>query len=368
MNSVASSGILHWVDTMKQAILYSTVIALFSGVVASLAQSPAAESPTAQSSPLRSPSATNAPLPDPPVLNLPIDCKLGQDCFVQNYVDRDPSPNSRDFKCGSRTYNAHNGTDFRIQNHLARKKGVAVLAAAAGNVDRLRDGEPDISVRVAGPTSVANKECGNAVVINHGDGWSTQYCHMANGSIVVRPGQKVAAGDKIGAVGLSGNTEYPHLHISVRHNSTLIDPFSYGSSEPCGGGQSLWSEALKSSLQYHEIEALNQGFASLPVTMENIESGDIIAHPLTKDGPLIAYIRVIGLKAGDVQTLTIFAPDGNSFASQTSPPSDTDKAQVFLSIGRRNSKGDFQSGEYKAVYTVTRANAEVFQSTFRATR
>ena len=305
----------------------------------------------------------------PPVLNLPIDCELGENCVIQNYVDRDPSPMSRDFKCGTRTYNAHNGTDFRISNNLAREKGVAVLAAAAGTVDRLRDGEPDVSVRIAGQASVANKECGNAVVINHDGGWSTQYCHMAKGSIVVKPGQKVAVGDKIGAVGLSGNTEYPHVHLSVRHNGELIDPFSYGSTGACGGGgQSLWNEALKPALQYREIEALNKGFASVPVTMENIESGEVLSHPLMKEAPLIAYIRVIGLKAGDVQSLTITAPDGSPFLSQSFPPSDADKAQAYISIGRRNPKDDWPSGAYKAVYSIKRANSEVFQTSFSATR
>ena len=303
------------------------------------------------------------------MLNLPIDCKLGEDCVIQNYVDRDPSPSSRDYKCGTRTYNAHNGTDFRIPNHLAREKGVAVLAAAAGTVDRLRDSEPDVSVRMNGQASVANKECGNAVVINHDGGWSTQYCHMAKGSIIVKAGQKVAAGDRIGAVGLSGNTEYPHVHLSVRHNNELIDPFSYGSTGACGGGgQSLWNESLKSALQYREIEALNKGFSSTPVTMDNIESGEVLSHPLTKEGSLIAFIRVIGLKTGDVQSLTITAPDGSPFLSQTFPPSDADKAQAYVSIGKRNPKFDWPVGEYKAVYTVKRASSEVFQTSFSASR
>jgi hypothetical protein len=304
----------------------------------------------------------------PLVLNLPIDCRPGEDCVVQNYVDHDGSSKSRDFKCGSKTYDAHNGTDFRIPSHLALTKGVSVLAAAPGIVDRMRDGEHDVSVRIAGPASVANKECGNAVVVNHAGGWSTQYCHMAKGSVVVKPGQHVAAGDKIGQVGLSGNTEYPHLHLSVRHNGTLVDPFSFGSTEACGSGQSLWNEALAVTLQYREIEALNRGFVSKPITMEDIESGDVLSHPLTKDSALVAYTRVIGLRAGDVQSLTIFAPDGSTFASQTFPPSDADKAQAFISIGRRNPKDDWQSGKYRAEYTVRRANVTVFQTSFDAAR
>jgi murein DD-endopeptidase MepM/ murein hydrolase activator NlpD len=303
----------------------------------------------------------------PPVLGLPIDCKLGVDCIIQNYVDRDPSPMSHDFMCGTRTYDAHNGTDFRIPDEGARAKGVSVLAAASGVVDRLRDGEPDISVRVTGQQAVENKECGNAVVINHDDGWSTQYCHMARGSIVVKQGQRVTAGEKIGLVGLSGNTEYPHVHLSVRHRGELIDPFSFGSTAACGSeGRSLWQDTLKPDLKYREIEVLNKGFSSAPVTMENIESGEILSHPLTSEGPIIAYVRVVGLKSGDLQSLTITSPDGTEFAGRTFPPSDANKAQAYISVGRNNPKREWPIGNFKAHYLIKRAGTEVLQIDFEA--
>ncbi len=47
-------------------------------------------------------------------LKLPLACKLGASCFIQNYVDHDPSPNYQDFMCGSRTYDKHDGTDSRV--------------------------------------------------------------------------------------------------------------------------------------------------------------------------------------------------------------------------------------------------------------
>ena len=48
--------------------------------------------------------------------------------------------------------------------------GVDVLAAAPGRVSRLRDGVADVSVKAAGATSIKGAECGNGVVIDHGDG------------------------------------------------------------------------------------------------------------------------------------------------------------------------------------------------------
>ena len=109
-----------------------------------------------------------------PALALPIACAIGRGCEVQHYVDLDPGPGVRDYHGGRRTYEGHNGVDIRIADMAAQRRGVDVLAAAAGTVLRLRDGVADISVRTQGLAKVAGQECGNGVVIGHGDGWQTQ--------------------------------------------------------------------------------------------------------------------------------------------------------------------------------------------------
>src|SRR5689334_24736349 len=105
-----------------------------------------------------------------PRLALPIACEVGRTCEVQHYVDRDPGPGVLDYRCGHRTYDKHNGVDIRLLDMAAQRRGVNVLAAAAGRVARLRDGKPDVSVRAAGAPSVSGQECGNGVVIDHGEG------------------------------------------------------------------------------------------------------------------------------------------------------------------------------------------------------
>ena len=45
-------------------------------------------------------------------------------CFVQNYVDRDPSTGALDYRCGHRTYDKHDGTDIRLLDMAAQKSGV----------------------------------------------------------------------------------------------------------------------------------------------------------------------------------------------------------------------------------------------------
>ena len=138
----------------------------------------------ALASPLPAATATQSP---PIGLALPIQCRVGVDCEIQNYVDRDPGPGAKDYTCGSRSYQDHNGVDFRLPTLARQRQGVAVLAAADGRVLRVRDGVADVSVRAAGAQSVDGRECGNAVVIGHEGGFETQYCHMANGSVRAKP-------------------------------------------------------------------------------------------------------------------------------------------------------------------------------------
>jgi hypothetical protein len=202
-------------------------------------------------------------------------------------------------------------------------------------------------------------------VIEHRDGWSTQYCHMAKGSLRIKPGDDVTAGQPLGLVGLSGDTEFPHVHLTIRHNGTMVDPFAADApSEACNGGHSLWASSQATALAYRPGEIINAGFAGMQVTMELIENGAVKAPVAASAEALVAYVRTIGLQAKDQQTLTVQAPDGSPFAEYRAPPLDNDKAQVFVNAGRRRSKPTWPTGSYKATYTVTRDGTEVLRKAF----
>jgi murein DD-endopeptidase MepM/ murein hydrolase activator NlpD len=143
-------------------------------------------------------------------LALPVACEIGRDCFVQNFFDHDPGPDRRDYACGWLSYDGHDGTDFRVADVPAMMRGVTVVAAAPGTVKVVRDGMDDINLAEIGREALKGREAGNGVVIDHGDGWETQYSHMRKASIVVRSGQAVEAGTPLGRIGLSGATEFPH--------------------------------------------------------------------------------------------------------------------------------------------------------------
>jgi peptidase M23-like protein len=194
-----------------------------------------------------------------PKLEFPVECIEGEDCWVVNYVDVAPETNSvKDFNCGLRSYDDHKGTDIAIRDRQTMEYGVDVLAAADGTVLRIRDGVEDtiLSRDQLYIIKKENKSCGNGVFIEHGDGWQTIYCHLKKNSTVVKPNQTVKAGQKLGQVGHSGYVEFPHLHIGVMHNESLIDPYTgLSNQEGCNNSNQKQAEKTSQSLWAEEAHA-----------------------------------------------------------------------------------------------------------------
>jgi murein DD-endopeptidase MepM/ murein hydrolase activator NlpD len=63
---------------------------------------------------------------------------------------------------------------------------------------------------------------GGTVWLDHGAGLLTMYCHLS--AMDCRPGDVLATGDRLGAVGATGRVTGPHLHWSVLLNRAMVDP------------------------------------------------------------------------------------------------------------------------------------------------
>lgn len=66
---------------------------------------------------------------------------------------------------------------------------------------------------------------GNTVIISHGGGFTTVYCHLSK--FAVKAGQRVKRWDVIGYIGQTGKALGPHVHYEVRRNGKAVNPYKY---------------------------------------------------------------------------------------------------------------------------------------------
>ena len=105
---------------------------------------------------------------------------------------------------GVRSSGNHTGLD------VAAPTGTAIKAAASGTVTY---------------ASWSTTGYGNCIIISHGNGIETLYGHCS--ALYVSVGQYVEQGATIGAVGSTGNSTGPHLHLEIRSNGTRLNPQYY---------------------------------------------------------------------------------------------------------------------------------------------
>lgn len=292
-------------------------------------------------------------------LSIPVKCSVGADCFVQNYPDMQPGSEAKDYRCGVMSFDNNRATEFRLKNYLQMELGVGALAAADGKVIGVRDGMEDINVRDINPESVSGQECGNGVVIDHGDGWETQYCHLHKGMIYVKKGQEVKAGDLLGRIGMSGETYYPHLALLVRKDGFYIDPFTGRKvstacmTEP--PTESLWNADAQKTLQPVETALLGMGFTDAKPDGEMARWGKYSEKTLSIDTPVLTlWTDIMGIKTGDILMLEIFDP-GQHRILQHQKNFTENKAQQFYFAGQRvQDESSWEPGIYQGRVTLMR--------------
>ena len=156
--------------------------------------------------------------------------------------------------------NMYKGSPFRKQNWYIY--GQPVYAPAAGTVIEVQNDIPDNEYAgrtIQSPNLPADMDpfgMGNHVIIDHGNGEFSVLLHMEKGSVPVRTGQAVKAGQLLGRVGFSGDAIFPHLHYTVMN-----------------GSKELVSEGIPS---YFYNYKLFRGGLVIKVEKGRVDTGDII--------------------------------------------------------------------------------------------
>ncbi|AWN48874.1 M23 family peptidase [Methylobacterium terrae] len=130
-------------------------------------------------------------------------------------------------------YRPHNGVDW------AATRGTPIMATGDGTI----------------VSAGARSGYGNRVEIQHANGYTTAYNHMARIARGVAPGARVRLGQVIGAVGTTGLSTGPHVHYEVAINGRFVDPMKIR----LPSARELTGQALAAFRQAEEqIDALRQ--------------------------------------------------------------------------------------------------------------
>jgi hypothetical protein len=295
-----------------------------------------------------------------PAFGVPILCDPSGPCLVQQFPDMQKGPGTSDPFCGGATYDAHDGTDIRLHSLRDIDGNVPVLAMAAGRILRSRDGEPD---RLAGGREAigtfAGKECGNGLVIDHGEGWETQYCHLKQSSLAKPAGTIVAKGEAIGFVGSSGWAQFPHVHVTVRHRGKALDPAT---------GQAVGAGCVAEVAERHPLwdEAARQWFGVATHHIVDIGlSGDVTQHdslvatgrpPSLAAGAeaVVGWGWLANLQKDDRVRITIIDPAEGVMTDSISDPLSGAKASYSQFAGRKRPP---VPGSYRVTVTLLRQDA-----------
>ncbi|MDJ0840660.1 MAG: peptidoglycan DD-metalloendopeptidase family protein [Acidobacteriota bacterium] len=240
---------------------------------------------------------------------------------ITNYVDHDPLfPDMlADYQGGERTYDTtagynHAGTDFFLWPfgwEMMDQDQAWVVAAAAGTIIGKDDGNFDRNCTLPPP----NPDW-NGIYIQHKDGSVAWYGHLKAGSLTEKAvGESVEQGEFLAVVGSSGVSTGPHLHFGIYDaadnlNDPYRGPFNQMNSVSWWLNQPDYYLPAIVRLMTHEGAPSINSFCPEDEIIDRADEfmpGDRIHTSV--------FYR--DQQAGQITDLTLFRPDGSTFAAWT---------------------------------------------------
>jgi urea transporter len=218
-----------------------------------------------------------------------------------------------------------NGKQYTDEGNLATDYycfGKSVIAPADGEVVEVEDGVDDNPI---GEINIS-KNWGNTVIIKHAVGLYSKVSHLKKGSITVRVGDKVKFGTKIGEVGNSGRSPYPHLHFQIQAN------------------EFIGSKTLKYPIASYIVN--NSILKTFDYPLENDQISNVEANASLK--------ALLNLKSG--QVINWVVEQGNSKEHVSWDVGITYLNKLFIQCNKTNSKAYFELDDVYFYFTYFEGN------------
>ena len=191
----------------------------------------------------------------------------------------------------------------------------------------------------------ADRNCGNGVLLRHGDGWETQYCHLRQGSVRVAAGDRVEAGQPLGLVGMSGEANFPHVHLSVRRDGRRHRPIHRRRRRrPLrrAGHAALVRTAARTGWPMSRCRSRSSGSPTTsPIATRSSPARPALPSLASSSPALVGYVLAYGLRPGDRLEIAILGPDG---AQVSAAGFDLDAGSATRHPRRRQARASRRAG------------------------
>ena len=224
------------------------------------------------------------------ILDIPLPGVNGKDWVIHHYYDVSESTGI-DYMSGHKTYPGHRAVDFDSASFEQMDTNMPILAAAPGVVVNVVE---DI---VADRNIYCPRTPGNIVWVKHDNGLTIRYAHLKYNSVPVILNQVIHTGDVLGVIGSSGESCWPHLHMSIFDAEVNgYDPFDLN----------LWRDPPPYELP----------ISSMDIVYAEGDSLDLIDPPTTDmtsallNTPVVVGLNLANGRDGDYFRVQLIDPNG----------------------------------------------------------